>query len=81
MNNYRSIALLSPSAKVFEKLISIRLTKFLVENNILADRQLDFHKSHSTTLALTDLYSQVRNNLDNGKHSCILAVIRPQKSF
>ena len=55
MNNYRPISLLSPLAKVFEKLISIRLNKFLEENSILADQQLGFRKDHSTTHAVTDL--------------------------
>ena len=72
MNNYRPISLLSPLAKVFEKLISIRLIKFLEDNNILADQQLGFRKGHSTTHAVTDFHSQICNNLDNGKHSCVL---------
>ena len=57
MNNYRPISLLSPLAKVFEKLISIRLNKFLEQNNILGDQQLGFRKGHSTTHAVSDLYS------------------------
>ena len=57
MKNYRPISLLSPLAKVFEKLISIRLTKFLEDNNSLADQQLGFCKGHSTTHAVTDFSS------------------------
>ena len=72
MNNYRPISLLSPLAKVFEKLISIRLTKFLEDNSILANQQLGFRKGLSTTHAVTDFYSQICNNLDNGKHSYVL---------
>ena len=72
MNNYRPISLLPPLAKVFEKLISIRLTKFLEDSNILADQQLGFRKGHSTTHAVTYYYSQICNNLDNGKHSFAL---------
>ena len=55
-----------------KKLISIRLTKFLEDNNILADQHLGFRKDHSTTHADTDFYSQICNNLDNGKHSCVV---------
>ena len=74
MNNYRPISLLSPLAKVFEKLKSIRLTKFLKDNNILADQQLGFRKGkgHSTTQAVTDIYSQICSNPDNDKLSCVL---------
>ena len=54
MNNYRPISLLFPLAKVKKKLLSMRLTKFLENNNILADQQLDFRKGHSTTHAVTD---------------------------
>ena len=50
----------------------MRLNKFLKYNNILADQQLGFRKGRSTTHAVTDFYSQICNNLDNGKHSCVL---------
>ena len=72
MNNYRPISLLSPLAKVFEKFISIRFTKFLEANNILADQQRGFHKRHSTTQTVIDFYSQICNSIDNDKHSCVL---------
>ena len=72
MNNYRPISLLSSLAKVFEKLISMRLTKFLEDSNILADQQIGFRKGHFTTHAITDFCSQICNKLDNGKHSCVL---------
>ena len=74
MNNYRPISLLSPLAKVFEKLISRRLNKFLEENNILADQQLGFLKGHSTIYAVTDLYSHICSNIDNSNHSCVLSL-------
>ena len=72
MNIYRPISSLSPLTKVFEKLISTRLTKFWEENNILADQQLGFREGHSTTHAVTDISSQICNNLDNGEHTCVL---------
>ena len=62
MNNHRPISFLSPVAKALEKLISIRLTKFLEDNNILIDQQLGFCKGHSTTHAVTDFYFQICNN-------------------
>ena len=65
MNNYRPISLLlvSPLTKVFENLISTTLTKFLEENNILADQQLGFRKGHSTTQAVTDIKNYLFTNL------------------
>ena len=63
---------MSPSAKVFEKLLSIQLNKFLEDNIIIADQKLGFHKGPFVTHAVNDFHSQICNNLDNGKHSCVL---------
>ena len=71
-NNYRPISLLSPVSKVFEGLISKRLLGFLNENNIIADQQFGFGKKHATTHVVTDVYTQISNNLDVKKHTCII---------
>ena len=71
---------MSPLANVFEKLIWIRLTKFLEDNNILADQQLGLCKCHSTPDTVTDLYFQICNNLNNCKHSCVL-LLNLKKAF
>ena len=64
--------MLSPISKTFEILISIRLSKFLEEQKILVDEQLGFRKSHSTTLAITDIFSQISNNIDCSRYTCVL---------
>ena len=71
-NNYRPISLLSPISKIFEILISKRLNKFLEKQKILVDEQLGFRKLHSTTLAITDIFSQISNNIDCSRYTCVL---------
>ena len=71
-NNYRPISLLSPISKIFEILISKRLNKFLEEQKILVDEQLGFRKLHSTTHAITDIFSQISNNIDCSRYTCVL---------
>ena len=39
LNNYRPISVLPTVASVFEKLIYIQLCKFLVDNNLLCNKQ------------------------------------------
>ena len=50
--NYRPISLLSIFSKIFEKVIYIRLYKFLSDNNLLYNRQFGFRCNHSTSHAL-----------------------------
>ena len=71
-NNYRPISLLSPTSKIFERLISKRLISFLEDNCILSDHQFGFRKQHSTTHVVTDVYSQISNYLDNKQHTCVI---------
>ena len=48
MDNYRPISLLSCFSKIIEKIVAIRLTSFLTENNILSEWQFGFRSQHST---------------------------------
>ena len=79
-NNYRPISLLSPISKIFETLISKRLNKYLEEQKILVDEQLGFRKSHSTTHAITDIFSQISNDIDCSRYTCVL-LLDPKKAF
>ena len=63
-NNYRPISLLSPSNKIFEKILCKQLTNFLQCNNVLFKYQFGFRKLYSTTLALIEFTDKVRSFLD-----------------
>ena len=65
--NYRPISLLSAINKILEKIIHMRLTRFIVKNDILYKYQFGFRRSHSTTLALIDVVDNIRKNLHMGK--------------
>ena len=54
VGNYRPISILSPVARVFEKIIYTQLYDYLMQNNILGDKQWGFRSLHSTALALID---------------------------
>ena len=72
LNNYRPISLLSPISKIFESLISKWLTKYFEDSNIISDHQFGFSKSHSTSHAITDIYSQISSNKDHDYHTCVI---------
>ena len=57
--NYRPISLLEVMGKVFERIITDRLIKFLNTNNIMNPDQFGFHKSRGTQSALALLYEKV----------------------
>ena len=72
LNNYRPISLLSPISKILESLISKRLTKYLEDSNIISVHQFGFRKSHSTSHAITDIYSQISSNKDHDYYTCVI---------
>ena len=51
-NNYRPISVLSAVAKVFEKLISDQLSKFLETRGILKQQEAGYRKKNSTETSL-----------------------------
>ena len=65
--NYRPISLLSMLHKILEKLMCIRLTGFLNENNILYKYQFGFRAKHSTTQAVTEIVDNLLDEIDSGK--------------
>ena len=69
-NNYRPISLLPAIGKLFEKLLSHRLTNHLNSNDILSKHQFGFRKNYSTELAVNDIHEKLLHNLDKGLNSC-----------
>jgi exonuclease III len=68
-NNYRSIAILSVQAKIFESYLDIHLTNYLKEFKILDCRQFAYQKGKSVNLLLADLSSYINENLSNKEHT------------
>ena len=69
-NNYLPISLLSCFNKIFEKILSKRLVKFIEINKILFKYQYGFRKLYSTTLALLEFTDKIIQYLDEGNY-CI----------
>ena len=59
ISNYRPISVLSCFSKILERIMYNRLYSFLVENNILYDKQFGFQKEHSTEHAILQLTNQI----------------------
>ena len=64
-SNYRPISVLSCFSKIIEKLMWIRLIKYLDHNNILFHSQYSFRKKQSTNLATIELMTKISRAIDN----------------
>lgn len=69
VNNYRPISVLTGLSKILEKIINIRLIKYLEENKLLSDSQFGFRAKKSTSQAVHNLTNYITTNLDNGMHT------------
>jgi hypothetical protein len=68
MSNYRPISLISPFAKLLERLMHTRLTSFFNRYNVLYDYQFGFRKGHNTTLAIIDIVNMIETELSSKKY-------------
>ncbi len=70
--NYRPISILSSWNKIFEKMIFVRIYKFLTKFNILTPHQYGFIKGSSTDLAIYDLIEKHLNAKMLKNSSCTI---------
>ena len=69
ISNYRPISVLSTFSKIFEKVVSTRLVKYLDVNNILHKSQFGFRAKLSTSMALLELVDEISKSIDEKKYT------------
>ena len=62
-NNYRPISILPSIAKIFEKLLHKRLTKFFDKHNVIKPTQYGFQANVSTTHAILDILTSLYDGM------------------
>ena len=80
VNNYRGISVISPIAKIFEKVLSSQIIDYINEQNILTTDQHGFRTNHSCETALHELITDL-NLARNNKLSTLLLFIDFRKAF
>lgn len=73
MNNYRGISLINTFSKVFEKIMSTRLSIFLEENSFFYIKQFGFRQHHSTQHAILNITNFVTKAINNGQFALMLS--------
>ena len=68
--NYRPIAVLSPFAKILERLVYNQLSHFLEKENILFKHQFGFRKNYSTEQAILELTDNLKMKIDDNEAIC-----------
>ena len=69
VTNYRPISLLPAMSKILEKIINIRLYKYLEDKSILSERQFGFRPKLSAADAVHQLTDYLAQELDKGNHT------------
>ena len=64
------LVVLTYFSKNFEKILYVRLNDYFTKNNLLSQQQYGFCNNHSTSLAITDLYENLLQNLDKKLTLC-----------
>ena len=68
--NYRPIAVLSPFAKILERLVYNQLSHFLEKENILFKHQFGFRINYSTEQAIVELTDNLKMKIDSNEAIC-----------
>jgi len=69
--NFRPIAVLSPFAKILERLVVYnQLNHFIEKENILFKHEFGFRKNHSTAQAILELTDNLKVKIDGNEAIC-----------
>ena len=71
-SSYRPISLLPTIGKLLEKIIAVRMLKFLDKFDMLSEHQLGFRPKFTTEYAIVDIFEKLLYNLDNRLTSCAI---------
>ena len=80
VNNYRPISILNTFSKILEKIIKIRLVRFVQTNFGFDCQQYGFQKQSNTLGAAVDLIDYVSSEMDKNKY-VVAVFIDLQKAF
>ena len=70
--NYRPVSLLIVISKILEKIVNIRIVKFLQKYKVLTESQYGFRYHRSTTDAMLDFTGNVLENINRGFYTISL---------
>ena len=65
VGNYRPISILPFFSKIIEKIMYNRVYSYLIEHNLLYNKQFGFRKNNSTEHALSELNEQILKSFEN----------------
>lgn len=74
INNFRGISVISPIAKIFEKVLAAQIVDFLADYNILSNHQHGFRTAHSCETALHELLSDLNEARDKSLVTLLLFI-------
>jgi len=80
ISNYRPISLLNTCSKIYEKLIYVRLIKFINNSNLLYTNQFGFRSGYSTEHALLTLIDTITSAINKNNYVCSI-LIDVKKAF
>lgn len=80
VDNYRPISILTTLSKVYERIVNLRLIKYLEKFNLLADAQYGFRTGRSTDDAIHEFTDFVVKKLDRN-YKCLTIFLDLAKAF
>ena len=74
IDNYRTISISSVLSKVFERLVSVRLGRFMERSGVLPTTQVAHRKGLGTCDALLCVSNTLQSALENGQEARIVQI-------